>query len=82
MKKQLLGFAVATTLAALFLAAPAFAQDTTGPGAGGGQTTTTGDERNEDGFNPGWLGLLGLAGLAGLRKPAPTVVHRDANVRP
>ncbi|NDV89325.1 hypothetical protein GTW51_21925 [Aurantimonas aggregata] len=30
------------------------------------QPTVTTVEQDDDGFDPGWLGLLGLAGLAGL----------------
>ena len=82
MKKQILGIIAAATLAAFAYAGPAFAQGATGGGGDAGNTTGVETTRNDDGFNPGWLGLLGLAGLAGLRRPAPTVVHRDATVRP
>ncbi|CAM4058815.1 WGxxGxxG family protein [Deinococcus marmoris] len=58
---------------------PALAQDTTTDTPT--DTTTTGTtvttQNDDDGMDWGWLGLLGLAGLAGLRRPAPTVVHRD-----
>lgn len=65
----------ATLVALAIIAAPvsAFAQDTT--------TDTTIDtsgvavEREDDGFNLGWLGLLGLAGLLGLRRQPTTTVH-------
>lgn len=52
---------------------PALAQDTTTDTTG----TTVTTQNDDDGMDWGWLGLLGLAGLAGLRRPAPTVVHRD-----
>jgi MYXO-CTERM domain-containing protein len=35
--------------------------------------------RDDRGFNPGWLGLLGLAGLAGLRRREPTSSGRLAS---
>jgi len=35
--------------------------------------------RDDRGFNPGWLGLLGLAGLAGLRRREPTSTTRLAS---
>lgn len=50
---------VAAGLIAATMPLPAAAQDT--------QSTTT-TEREDDGFNPGWLGLLGLAGLLGLKR--------------
>ena len=82
MKKRLIGMTVAAALAALTFGAPAWAQDTTGTGSGTSGTTTDAGDNRDEGFDLGWLGLLGLAGLAGLRKPAPTVVHRDSSVRP
>ena len=53
--------AVAATLLALAVAAPAMAQDTAAA-----PTATVQEE--DDGFDLGWLGLLGLAGLLGLRR--------------
>ena len=48
-------------------------------------TTTTRADRDDRGFNPGWLGLIGLVGLAGLmpRKSHTVATHRtsDAPVR-
>ena len=59
---------------------PVMAQDT---GAAGTETiTTTTTEEDRGGLDLGWLGLLGLAGLLGLRRPAPTVIHRDPVARP
>lgn len=60
-----------TLAAALFASTFAFAQ-TEAP-AGGAATTdaaaqTQTVERDEGGFDLGWLGLLGLLGLAGLRR--------------
>ena len=40
--------------------------------------STTADNRDDRGFNPGWLGLLGLAGLAGL---IPLFTRNDRNDR-
>jgi hypothetical protein len=77
MKKRLFGLLAAGALIALSCAGPTFAQGSDGAG---GQTNGAQDNR-DDGFDYGWLGLLGLAGLAGLRRPAPTVVHRDATTR-
>ncbi len=77
MRKKLFGLMAAGALVALICAGPTFAQ---GPEGNGGQTAGAQDTR-DDGFDYGWLGLLGLAGLAGLRRPAPTVVHRDATTR-
>ena len=56
--------ALAITLLSAGLAIPAAAQGDAGTGSAG---TTTSDN-DDDGFNPGWLGLIGLAGLAGLRR--------------
>ena len=52
----------------------------TGTGAGGTGTADTANnmprhtERDEDGFNLGWLGLIGLAGLIPRQQK---VVHHD-----
>ena len=35
--------------------------------------------RDDRGFNPGWLGLLGLAGLAGLRRRSSMPTARLAS---
>ena len=60
---------------ALAAAAPAVAQTATAPGvnnttatAPGGDTSraTQNADKNDRGFDMGWLGLIGLAGLAGL----------------
>ena len=79
MTKKLFGLMAAGAVVALSCAGPAVAQ---GGDGSGGQTTGVEASQGNDGFDYGWLGLLGLAGLAGLRKPAPTVVHRDATGRP
>lgn len=79
MKKRVFSLTMAVALTALASAGPVFAQDGTRPG---GDATGVQENRDNDGFDLGWLGLLGLAGLAGLRKPAPTVVHRDTVTRP
>ncbi|WP_165251526.1 WGxxGxxG family protein [Paludisphaera soli] len=44
-------------------------------------TTATRTDRDDDGFNPGWLGLIGLAGLAGLmpRKNHAVTTHRTGD---
>jgi hypothetical protein len=48
----------------------------TGPATG----TTTRTDRDDSGFNPGWLGLIGLAGLAGLMRKNHTVTtHRTGD---
>lgn len=63
---------------------PALAQDTTTdttPDTATTDTTVT-TQNDDNGTDWGWLGLLGLAGLAGLRRPAPTVVHRDQTAPP
>lgn len=57
--------------------------DRTGTGTDTGVTTSRTD-RDDEGFDMGWLGLLGLAGLAGLlKKPHTVTTHRtgDGNVR-
>lgn len=58
------------------------AQTTTEPGVNTAPRTTTYDDRNDNDFDWGWLGLLGLAGLAGLagkkRDNEPTA-YRDPN---
>ena len=41
----------------------------------------TDTDDDDDSGKLGLLGLLGLAGLLGLRRPAPAVVHREAEVR-
>jgi len=57
--------------------------DRAGTGADTGATTTRTD-RDDRGFNPGWLGLIGLAGLAGLsglmpRKNHTVTTHRTGD---
>ena len=44
-------------------------------------TTPSRTDRDDHGFNPGWLGLIGLAGLAGLmpRKNHAVVTHRNSD---
>jgi MYXO-CTERM domain-containing protein len=42
-------------------------------------TQSQNTNRDDRGFNPGWLGLLGLAGLAGLRRREPTSSGRLAS---
>lgn len=65
--------ALAVSLAILPSALPASAQinaDPTAPGdtvTTGDRVNTTDNNRNDDGFDWGWLGLLGLIGLAGLK---------------
>ena len=69
------------TLTLIPFAGPASAQttgDRTGTDTG---TTTTQADRDDDGFDYGWLGLLGLVGLAGLRprKDHTVTTHRTGN---
>jgi MYXO-CTERM domain-containing protein len=47
----------------------------------GTRTTPTRTDRDDHGFNPGWLGLIGLAGLAGLmpRKTHTVTTHRTGD---
>lgn len=69
----------ATLAAALFVAPASLAvaqTTTTTPGATTGSVTA---DRDEGGFDLGWLGLIGLLGLAGLRRPKAAVV--DQGVR-
>lgn len=63
------------TIATAQTTAPA--TTTTGTTTGTGTMGTV--DRDDDGFNLGWLGLLGLAGLLGLRRQK--VVAVDHNVR-
>jgi MYXO-CTERM domain-containing protein len=42
-------------------------------------TQSQNTNRDDRGFNYGWLGLLGLAGLAGLRRREPTPTARLAS---
>ena len=70
---------VAGAIVSLTSFSPVMAQDAGGTGT---QTTTTTREEQRDSPDLGWLGLLGLAGLLGLRRPAPTVIHRDPVARP
>lgn len=58
--------ALALSLAVLPSTLSASAQTTTDPVAPGDTVTTT-DNYDDDGFDWGWLGLLGLIGLAGLK---------------
>ena len=78
-KKWLIRLLAAGAIVSLTGFGPVMAQDAGGTTGGTDTTTTTQEDRG--GFNPGWLGLLGLAGLMGLRRPAPTVVHRDPVAR-
>jgi hypothetical protein len=56
---------------------------TTGDRAGTGSATgtTARTDRDDSGFNPGWLGLIGLAGLAGLmpRKSHAVTTNRTGD---
>ena len=62
-------------MAATLLAVPVFAQSDPNRSADM-STTSRADDRQDDGFDMGWLGLIGLAGLAGLRRKAPeTIAH-------
>ncbi len=93
-----LGLALAVLGGQVSAQAPADATrpagDATRPAGDRMPTTTTTDAglnnnraTNDEGFNPGWLGLLGLAGLAGLMPKkthtVTTTTHRpgDANAR-
>jgi hypothetical protein len=51
------------------LAPAVFAQDQVA------RTTTTTADRDDDGFDMGWIGLLGLIGLAGLAGRNRAVTH-------
>jgi MYXO-CTERM domain-containing protein len=42
-------------------------------------TQSQNTNRDDRGFNPGWLGLIGLAGLAGLRRRERTPTARLAS---
>lgn len=88
--KVILASACVLSLATVPLALSASAQtDTTqSPGTtttapsntnSGTMSTQENDTQRDDrGFDWGWLGLIGLAGLAGLkRKPEQTQVYRD-----
>ena len=44
-----------------------------------GTTTTRNDDRDDGGFDMGWLGLLGLAGLAGLRRRPERTTYTTAD---
>jgi len=57
---------IALSLSALPLTLPVFAQTTPGDGTTTTPGQTTVYDRQDDGFDWGWLGLLGLLGLAGL----------------
>ena len=69
-----------TSLIAAGLTATAIAQTGTGgtgTGAGTAESTTSDarhTERDDDGFNLGWLGFIGLAGLLPRKQK---VVHQD-----
>ncbi|HYO82179.1 MAG TPA: WGxxGxxG family protein [Bryobacteraceae bacterium] len=58
---------------AVLLTSPVFAQSDPNRAADM-STTARADDRDDDGFDMGWLGLIGLAGLAGLRRKAPDTV--------
>lgn len=79
-RKQLALGLLGISLALVPLAGRASAQangDRGGTGNDTGMATTRAD-RDDRGFNPGWLGLAGLAGLAGLmpRKGHAVTTHR------
>ena len=64
-------------LAATLVTFPLFSQ--TDPNRPADMSTASrADERHDEGFDTGWLGLVGLAGLAGLRRKSPTVVTHTA----
>ena len=65
---------MATTL----LAVPLFSQSDPNRSADL-STTSRADDRHDDGFDMGWLGLIGLAGLAGLRRKATETVTHTAD---
>jgi MYXO-CTERM domain-containing protein len=76
----LTGLIAAGALVSLLAAGATRAQDGSQDGTSGqygSRTTTTVERDNDRPMDMGWLGLAGLAGLLGLRRPAPTVVHRD-----
>ncbi len=63
----------------LIASAPVAAQTGATTGATSGIQTTTAED-DDNGFDPGWLGLLGLLGLAGLRRRREEpVVRRDVD---
>lgn len=68
----------ATALIVTGLAVTAIAQTGAGTGSAAGDTSTNNmsrqTERNDDGFDYGWLGLIGLAGLIPRKQK---VVHHD-----
>lgn len=69
----MLKFVHLTFIATALIAVPVFSQ-TDRPADM--STTARADDRSDDGFNMGWLGLVGLAGLAGMRrKAAAPVTH-------
>ena len=78
-----LAFAVSTAVVATSLTfAPIVAQEVgMDPDAGATTTTTTRDMTDDDGPNPGWLGLLGLIGLAGLMRRDKDQHHIDRTDR-
>jgi hypothetical protein len=62
---SIIGLAMLIAAISPFAGSSAYAQTATVET--GGTTTTTVQDRDDDGFPWGLLGLLGLAGLAGLR---------------
>ena len=80
-RKRLTFVVLGLTLAIVPFAGEASAQatgDRTGANTG---TTTTRTDRDDNGFNPGWLGLIGLAGLTGLmpKKNHTVTTHRTGD---
>jgi MYXO-CTERM domain-containing protein len=73
--------AIAATIAVADAATPrlAIAQATAMDSSATATSRTT--DRDDDGFDMGWLGLLGLAGLLGLRRRDNVVHHTDTTTR-
>ena len=71
-KRVLVGLALGLVL--LMTPGPVSAQD-----AASQPPQNQNNNRDDRGFNPGWLGLLGLAGLAGLRRRERTPTARLAS---
>ena len=69
-------------MAAMLLASPLLSQSDPNRPVDTALTQRTEDRQNS-GFDMGWLGLLGLAGLLGMKRKSPeTVVHtNEGNAR-
>lgn len=70
---------IASLTTALLVAPASLAMAQTTTTAPGTTTGSMSTDRDEGGFDLGWLGLIGLLGLAGLRRPKAVAV--DQGVR-